>query len=159
MNEVTLMQAALSDEPGPLTDAEGNARRAELDRLMEENQRRLRDTMGESDYAKFDSIQRAEPYRESIGQITNAMRSRGIEVDSELEELILTGYTDAVRSVAERASGSTDAPMPDSQKADQRRQQQQALQVELMRKFTGLLSEPQIHGFLESYIEQQGEAR
>ena len=158
-NDVALLQAALSGAAGPRTDAEATAKREELDRLMAENQKALRNALGDSDYEKFDLVQRAEQYRESVGQIANTMRSRGIEVNSDLEEAILNGYAEAVRSVAAQpAPGTSAAALTDAQKADVRRQQAQAMQMELMRKLSGVLNEKQIDGFLQSYLEQQGNA-
>ncbi len=153
-NELDLMQSMQSSD-APFTPAGMQTRMDALAKASNENTRRVREMMGETDYAKLDSFEQERSSSESISSITNAMRSNGTDVSGALEESILTSYATALQEAAQQGSATDTRSLTSEQLADLKRQQLHAFHLILLKRMSGVLDEKQLNAFMASLIEQQ----
>lgn len=153
--DVALEQAALP-QTLPITDEEQNAISAAMDATTAENARQLKDSLGDADYARFDASDKAQPYRDSVDSIANAMRSKNIQVSADLEESILGAYSNAVLEAAAKAEPVDMQSLSEAERSALRQKQQSAFRTVLLGKMSTVLDEQQLSVFLESELEQSG---
>jgi hypothetical protein len=104
--QLAIERAALHDHlPGGDFDAVAGKER--LDRIQQEADEQIRTTFGDEIYAQYTYAQQSEPLRGSIQQVTNVLRSRGIDVTDEMQEGILAGYTSALVAAAKLSANDT----------------------------------------------------
>jgi hypothetical protein len=158
LQEVALLRASLPDK-NLTPEAAAEASSEALQRAIEDQQKSLRDIMGDADLARFDQFTNAEKYRSAVGDITNAMRSKGLKVNSEVEDSIVVAYAQAMRGAALEIGGQNISQLNPQQRAELKQRQQQAFQIQLMKQLSGVLDPQQLNTFMESQLEQQGSAR
>lgn len=120
-----------------------------------ENQKTLKESLGETDYAKFDAFEKTEPYRQSIGSIANAMRSKGVEITGDLQESLLSAYGRAIQESTDAANNTAVSSLTEAQRLELKKQQMQAFRVRLLKQMSGVLDEHQLQIFMETELEQQ----
>ena len=153
--ELAIERAALP-QAYPGTESDRAVAAEALRVAIENSQQQLGATLGDADYAKFDAAEKMEPYRESVGAITNAMRSKNISINGEMEESILSAYSAAIQEAAHRAEPVDFKSLSETQRAALKKQQLDAFHTLLVQKMSGVLDEKQLNAFLETELEQSG---
>ncbi len=152
-NELRLILSLQSD--APLTPAGIQTRFDALSQTRTENDLRLREMMGEQDYAKLDSFERERASLESVSTIANAMRSNGVDVSGDLEDSLLKSYAAAMQDATREASKVDIRALKPEQLADLTQQQHRAFQLILLKRMSGVLEGKQLDAFMAAVIEQQ----
>ncbi|HEY8993490.1 MAG TPA: hypothetical protein VIM71_02295 [Lacunisphaera sp.] len=98
-NQLAMERGALPDR-FPVDDSAAEAANENLSRIAKEGDEQVRALLGDEGYAQYSLSRQAEPYRESIEQVTNIMRARGAEVTEDMQERILDSYTRALVAAA-----------------------------------------------------------
>lgn len=150
-NDLALMRAAMLADDSDGKFAGDAVRNAEAG-----NQQQLRELLGETGYAWFDASQKAEPYRESVGSIVDAMRAKSSPLSEDKQESVLGAYAAAMQEAAAQAAPVDPRQLTQDQLAALKRQQTEAFRARLMDKLSGVLDEAQLQVFMETEIEQEG---
>ena len=155
-NQMLLMELA-EPKAGPVTDAERKAVGDAVLETLKSNKASLKASLGEEDYSALQRFNSTEAYRSSVDSITNAMRSKGIDVGGDLEETVLNEYTAATND----RSGEPSMPDPvgsstlsQEQQPGLKSQQMQSFRIRLQKRMSAVLNDQQLSAFMESEMEQ-----
>jgi hypothetical protein len=154
-NEVAMLETIITNG-NPVGDAATKALQQTIQDIAAKNQQLLRENVGDADFAKLDAVEKMEPYRESVGSITNAMRSKGVDVTGELDNSILAAYATAVQDAAREATPINMSSLSEEERAALKKQQAEAFRIRLLKQMSGVLDEKQLQIFMETEIEQGG---
>jgi hypothetical protein len=142
----------------PVDDAEAKAGKERLDRIQQQADDQMRAAFGEEVYAQYAYFQQSEPLRGSMEQVTNMMRSRGVNVTDAMEEEILAGYTNALAATAKIAAKDTTPgafqAMSDAARQDLKLKQQSRFDETLAATMSKILSPADFKLFMESEFAQ-----
>lgn len=153
------MQMALLPESSSPSEAEMQAMGATAQRTAAENKERLRASLGDEGFDKFEAFEQSLAYQESVASTVNAMRSNGLPVDDRLEDAILNGYTTAIRGAAAAASVTGSAAdlsrMTAVQKLELKKKQISDFNLRIASEMSKVLDQKQLQAFMEAQFEQQ----
>jgi hypothetical protein len=151
--QLALERGALPDRL-PVSDAEAKTGKARLDRIQQETDAQLRAVFGDEVYAQYNYVQQSEPLRGSIEQVTNLMRSRGVDVTEEMQENILAGYTSALVAAATVSASDTTPEafqaLSEAARQELRAKQQSRFDEALASTMSKILSPDDYKLFMES---------
>jgi hypothetical protein len=152
--ELTMAEAALPDKL-PVDETEGVARRQAMQQAAAENDRQLQALLDDAGYANYEAFEKSQAYREAVSPLANAMRSSGVAVDEALEERMLDAYATAFRNASARAASADPTGLDEAGRAALKKSQMEALHLELMRQFSGVLNETQLNAFMQAQLESE----
>jgi hypothetical protein len=152
--ELALMSAALPTD-SRASEAERKLASDAVLQTIHENEAELQSTLGEDDYAKLELFENNEASRQSVASIANAMRSKGMEIGGDLEESMLSAYSNAIREAAGNASSANPNLLTAEQGAELKREQTKAFGVQLLKNISGVLNDQQVTVFMETELEQR----
>jgi hypothetical protein len=158
-NQLAMERGALPDYL-PVDDAERKVVKENMDRIQKNGDEQVQALLGDDGYAQYDLFRKSEPYRESIEQVTNLMRARGVTVNEDLQQKILDGYTKALIEAA--AISSTDVSpaafqaLSDSARQELRAKQQSRFDEKLATTMSAILSPSEYKLFMDSQFAQDG---
>jgi len=144
----------------PVSDADARAGKEKLDQIQKEADGQIQAVLGDEAYAQYVLFQQSEPYRPSIEQIANTMRSRGIDVNEEKQERILAGYTRALVAAAKISANDTTPEsfqaLSDQARRELRSKQQARFDEVLASTMSTVLSPAEYKLFMESEFAAGG---
>jgi len=152
------MERGMLPDQLPVSDAEAKANRQKLESIQQTADDQLRAVFGDQVYAQYNYVQQSEPLRGSIEQVTNMMRSRGVDVTEAMQEKILEGYTSALVAAA-KVSAKDISPeafktLSDAARQELRTKQQARFDETLASTMSKILSPGDYKLFMESEFAQ-----
>jgi hypothetical protein len=127
-----------------------------INQVRANNEVQLKATLTDEEYRDYEETERMETNRETVSNIMNTLRARGVVLDPVQEEAVLRTYANTLHEFATGASASPLPQVPRDQAADAHSQQIEAFNGGLMRQMSTVLTETQLKSFMEAYLEQQG---